>query len=165
VTELLNDESLVRFPWSYDVIDLGQGIHIEKLQRSAALVVLTDKCDEATRAKVRAAVKAAAIAAKSPMNVPNSGREELLHCVLEEEGKLAEAIRELGNLPSDVSVTGPQYVLLDLPKEEFASIPASLLSTASSSEDYGAIVRQFSGLYRNYSLRMDSLKVSETEAN
>ena len=58
VTELLNDNTLSRFPWQNDVIDLSSGALVEKLQRSPALIAFTEKTGDATKASVRAGLNA-----------------------------------------------------------------------------------------------------------
>jgi len=160
VTELLTDEPLTKFPWSDSSVDLAAGTMVEKLQRSSAIVALTDNCDDATKLSVQETMKKLSIEFNNPVMVPRSPRDsELLFCVLEKEGKLSEIIRKLCLLPkNNPKKNVPELLLLDFINEEF-SIGPPLINNNNEAIDFKSFsatqIRNFAESYRKYNMEMN----------
>jgi len=158
VTELLTDEPLAKFPWSDSNVDLSSGSMVEKLQRSSAVVALTENCDDATKLALQQTMKKLADEFNNPVMVPRSPRDgELLFCVLEKEGKLSEIIRKLCLLPkTNPKKNVPELILLDFINEEYALGP---ILNINDSTDFASLstsrVRDFAETYRKYNVEMN----------
>lgn len=158
VTELLTDEPLKKFPWSDSNVDLAAGSMVEKLQRSSAIVALTDNCDDVTKLSVQETMKKLLVEFNNPVMIPRSPRDsELLFCVLEKEGKLSEIIRKLCILPKSNKKNVPELLLLDFINEEFSIGPS--LNSNNETVDFKSFsitqIRNFAESYRKYNVEMN----------
>lgn len=159
VTELLTDESLAKFPWSDSNVDLSSGSMVEKLQRSSAVVALTENCDDNTKFALQTTMKKLSEEFNNPVMVPRSPRDgELLFCVLEKEGKLSEIIRKLCLLPkANPKKNVPELILLDFINEEYALGPALNINDSTDFTSFSTSrVREFAETYRKYNVEMNT---------
>ena len=158
VTQLMGDENMEQFPWAADVVDLdaGNGALVEALQRGPALIVLTDKNDKAGLAQALGAVSRAS---KKSVTLPRSPREDLLFCVLDNNSKLASAIRSLANMESNSKSPGTSVVLLDLGSEQFSVMPAS--ATGSMQESVATFARNF----KRYAIPLSKIAIPQSSAD
>jgi len=157
VTELLSDEPLTKFPWNDNNVDLSSGSMVEKLQRSSAVVALTENCDNDTKLAVQETMKKLTGEFNKPVMVPRSPRDgELLFCVLENEGKLSEIIRKLCLLPkTNQKKNVPEIILVDFINEEFAVGPILNNNGTTDFKSLSATtVREFAETYKNYNIEM-----------
>lgn len=156
VTELLSDEPLTKFPWSEINVDLSSGSMVEKLQRSSAVVALTENCDNSTKLALQETMKRLGGEFNKPVLIPRSPRDgELLFCVLEQEGKLSEIVRKICLLPkANVKKNAPELILVDFINEEFAVGPILNNNGTDFEELSLSGVKEFAENYRNYNMPM-----------
>ncbi len=160
VTEVMNDENFVNFPWKNSILDLTSGAAVEKLQRNPAIIVFSENCDEQTKASIKENLTTLSNKYDQPLMMPRSPRDDLMFCYVDTEGKLADTLRDLCHLKPASSSTKnnlPQVVVLDLVQEH-----CSVLQLKSGN-DLTDEIDKFVQLYKNYDVKITNLKLPKQE--
>ena len=159
VTEVMNDENFINFPWKNSILDLTSGAAVEKLQRNPAIIVFSENCDESTKALIKENLTTLSNKYDQPLMMPRSPRDDLMFCYVDTEGKLADTLRDLCHLKaasSSLKNNSPQVVILDLVQEH-----CSVLQLKSN--DFTTEMDKFVQLYKNYDVKITNLKLPKQE--
>ncbi len=163
VTPITKSATLVElFENKNEVMDLS-GSAVEIIQRHPVCTALTDQSDGVAKANAKKIMQTMTddFSSNSTMT-PRSPREDTVFCILQENDKLAQAIRSLCNLSLEKEIDlagGKQFdvVLLDLSKEEFAVMSDIDATSAESLKG----VQQFYNRYKAYGLPMEKVQVGD----
>lgn len=144
VSELLTDPKLSSFPWRREVTDLtSSGATLESLQRGPALIALLEDCQADVKERIKAELSELATQVfDKKIMMPQSPRERISISTLETPGKVSDAIRKLCNLPVNTNTSStaptnkPIFLILDLTREEFASLDATEANVMASLTDF-----------------------------
>ncbi len=127
-------------------------------------VSLAEGCAIEEKAKIRKSMYDLSIDAKVPLKLPRGQREDIVFCVLEDQGELADAIRTLCGLPAvvdtDLKATEADVVVLDLSSEQF-SVLQTLDQGGSSTAVLKKNIGDFTRRYKGYGLTMSALRTAE----
>jgi thiol-disulfide isomerase/thioredoxin len=163
VTPITKNATLAElFENKNEVMDLS-GSAVEIIQRHPVCIALTDQSDGVAKANAKKIMQTMTDNFScNPTMTPRSPREDTVFCILQENDKLAQAIRSLCNLSLEKEIDlagGKQFdvVLLDLSKEEFAVM--SDIDATSTESLKG--VQQFYKKYRAYGLPMEKVQVGD----
>jgi hypothetical protein len=160
VTELMNDPDLERFPYGTGAVDLSVGTNVEKLQRSASIIAFADECSSELKTAARQVMNDLAAENNVPLRMPRAPRSDILFSIIDEPGKLNDALRMLCGLPS-AARNVLQLVIIDLANEKHVSVSLPLSGDDGSSEALQASIRsgvtQLLSRYTDYTVRMEEM--------
>ena len=112
----------------------------------------------------------AASVLNSNILIPRSNRDNLILCVVETEGKIADALRELGLLKKAGSKGGVDIMLLDLVQEVFTNnLSLNIKEDDVLANKQGAIdsltshITKIVHSYQKYELKLEKLPTSAEE--
>lgn len=107
---------------------------------------------------------------QSNILIPRSNRDNLILCVVETEGKIADALRELGMLKKAGIKGGVEIMLLDLVQEVFANSFSlsikeddAVTNRQATVDSLASHITKIVNSYQKYELKLEKLPTAAEE--
>jgi hypothetical protein len=175
VTDVLSDPEGKQFPSPRSVVNLGSGFSIEKMRHSPVLIAFIENCTTDMQSSVKSALSLLdEDLQREPNSFPQTSRSNILVSYIEKSGELAKLLRTLVQIAPEtatagdateattLSVSGPQFALLDLATENIATHMTTEqvqeISSAPSPSMMRVALKRFVEKYRSYEVETSPLQ-------